>query len=134
MNQTLKKCLVLLQLKEHCLVNKLPEYLVRLNGESIYSSANHLYELNCNFGPNEIQIELRNKDDFDTTVVNGEVTHDLAIEVISIISDKIDLTYQLKPYAKINGEIKNVEIKNSFYIGKNSTLSFPIICKCESHI
>jgi hypothetical protein len=116
-----KKFSVSLNLKEHSLPDKLPEYLIRLDGMPVEKNSQ------CGIGPHCLEIEFLNKDKNDTVVdENNVIIHDLAIEILQLIIDNIDITHDAKKTAVYTTD-SGIE-KTYGFMHKNGIIKIEFIC------
>ena len=116
-----KKFLVSLQIKEHRLSNKTPEYSVYFDGKPVDNKA-----ISCDIGTHTLSVCLHNKDPNDTVVENGKITQDLAVEIEKIMIDEVDVTHLAKEKAIYK---TNDGVENTYgYLHKNGTFTVTLEC------
>lgn len=116
-----KKFSILFKIKEHCLPNKNPKYRLWLDG----TLTDFITE--CSFGPHQISIELLNKEPNDTIIgPDGTVLQDLALELLELVVDGIDISHHVKHHA-IYSTADGFE-KTYGYMHKNGIITFDFTC------
>jgi hypothetical protein len=90
-----------LQLKLHSLPNKCPNFLIFLNEVEIkdidFKKSIIDIEKQISIGKHNVKISLLNKNDNDTIVDDSNcILHDLAIEILSVKINDVDITHEVK--------------------------------------
>jgi hypothetical protein len=122
-----KKFLVSLNLKEHSLPDKRPEYVIRLDGMPVEKISQ------CDIGPHCLEIEFLNKGQNDTMVnENNVIVHDLAVEILQLVVDNTDITHSAKNTAVYT---TNAGIEKTYgYMHKNGIIKIDFACPPFYHL
>jgi len=132
MNSNPKKFSACLWLKIQQLPNKRPDFLVMLNNtKQSATTANDdmmMFELTADFGDNVLTVDLCNKDSMDTWVNDqGQITHDLAVQMQKLTVDNLDITDQIKQH--MTYLTCDSELANTYgYMHKNGRLTMQFQC------
>ena len=122
-----KKFSVSLNLKEHCLPDKQPEYVIRLDGMPVEKISH------CDIGPHCLEIEFLNKGQNDTVVnKNNVIVHDLAVEILQLIVNDTDITHVAKSTAVYTTDT-GIE-KTYGYMHKNGIIKIDFACPPFYHL
>lgn len=122
-----------LHIKQHCLQNKKPNFVVAVNGivqnnTEITNIDLIIFKMLLNFGPNTVSISLLNKDLNDTIIdANGKIIQDLAIQIDKFEVDDFNLSSYTKNSALYTTDDGGVE-KTYGFMHKNGQLTINIIC------
>jgi hypothetical protein len=122
-----KRFSISLNLKEHSLPDKQPEYVIRLDGVPV-GKISH-----CDIGPHCLEIEFLNKGQNDTVVNEKNViVHDLAVEILQLIVDNTDITHVAKKTAVYTTD---AGIENTYgYMHKKGIIKIDFVCPPFYHL
>ena len=133
MNTNQKKFLVHLHVKQHCLTNKRPKFLVKLNNiiqldHELKNNNELFFTLYANFGGNNLSIEFLNKNSNDTVINNDHsIKEDLALEIIELDIGNINFTDIIKQHNIYRCEDGAIE-QTYGYMHKNGIINFNFDC------
>ena len=128
-----KKSLLSLKIEVKRLVNKSPEFYVRLNQEELTNQDNQFIGY-TSFGTNTLEVVFLNKIANDTKIDNqGNIVEDLCVIVDSLSIDNIDVSHDCKRHGIYTTQDQTVESTHGF-LHKNGVFCYKFVCPIFYHL